>query len=86
MLKFSNQILPVLLVHDTSSFNTYLVRTMNSKKICAELFMGISGETCNEDKIGVVLPSSFDDKDWNELIFEEKALGPPEYSQWESRN
>ena len=39
-----------------------------------------------EDKIGVMLPSSFDDKDWNELTFEEKALGPPEYSQWESRN
>ena len=39
-----------------------------------------------EDKIGVMLPSSFEDKDWNELTFEERAFGPPEYSQWESRN
>ena len=39
-----------------------------------------------DDKIGIMLPSSFDDKDWNNLSFEERASGPPEYSLWESRN
>ena len=39
-----------------------------------------------KDKLGVILPSSFDDKEPNEFTFEERALGPPGYSQWESRN
>ena len=39
-----------------------------------------------KEEIGVMLPSSFDGKDWHELTFEEKVHGPPEYSGWESRN
>ena len=37
-------------------------------------------------EIGVILPSSFDGKDSDELIIEQIVHGPPEYSQWESRN
>ena len=35
---------------------------------------------------GVMLPSSFDGKEWSDLTFEEQIHGPPEYSQWEDRN
>ena len=39
-----------------------------------------------KSEIGVMLPSSFDGKEWNDLTFEEQIHGPPEYSQWEDRN
>jgi hypothetical protein len=39
-----------------------------------------------KEEIGVMLPSSLDGRDWDELSFEEQVHGPPEYSQWESRN
>lgn len=39
-----------------------------------------------KDEIGVMLPSSFDDRESNDLTFEEQVHGPPEYSQWENRN
>ena len=39
-----------------------------------------------KEEIGVMLPSSFDGKDRDELSFEEQVYGPPEYSQWEERN
>ena len=37
-------------------------------------------------EIGVMLPSSFDGKDSDDLTMEEQIHGPPEYSQWEDRN
>ena len=37
-------------------------------------------------EIGVMLPSSFDGKDSDDLTMEEQIHGPPEYSQWEERN
>ena len=37
-------------------------------------------------EIGVMLPSSFDGKDSDELTIEQIVHGPLEYSQWESRN
>ena len=39
-----------------------------------------------KSEIGVMLPSSFDGKDSDELTIEQIVHGPPEYSQWESRN
>ena len=39
-----------------------------------------------DDKIGVILTSSFDEKEWGELSFEEQFPRQPEYSQWENRN
>jgi len=39
-----------------------------------------------KEEIGVMLPSSFDGRDWDELSFEEQVYGSPEYSQWEDRN
>ena len=39
-----------------------------------------------KSEIGVMLQSSFDGKDSDELTIEQIVLGPPEYSHWESRN
>ena len=39
-----------------------------------------------KSEIGVMLPSSFDGKDSDELTIEQMVHGPPEYSQWEERN
>ena len=37
-------------------------------------------------EIGVMLPSSFDDKEFEELTIEEIVDGPSEYSEWNQRN
>jgi len=39
-----------------------------------------------KSEIGVMLPSSFDGIDSDELTIEQIVHGPPEYSQWEERN
>ena len=39
-----------------------------------------------KSEIGVMPPSSFDGKEWNELNFEGHIQGPSEYSQWEQGN
>ena len=39
-----------------------------------------------KSEIGVMLPSSFDGIDSDELTVEQIVHGPPEYSQWENRN
>ena len=38
------------------------------------------------EEIGVMLPSSFDDKEFEDLTIEEIADGPPEYGEWNRRN
>ena len=39
-----------------------------------------------KSEIGVLLPSSFDGRECNDLSFKEQVHRPPEYSQWEDRN
>tara|TARA_B100000963_G_scaffold322041_1_gene305801 strand:+ start:32 stop:241 length:210 start_codon:yes stop_codon:yes gene_type:complete len=39
-----------------------------------------------KSEIGVMLPSSFDGMDSDELTVEQIVHGPPEYSKWENRN
>ena len=39
-----------------------------------------------KSEIGVLLPSSFDGKDSDELTIEQIVHGPSEYSHWERRN
>ena len=38
------------------------------------------------EDIGVMLPSSFDDMEFDDLTVEEIIKGPPEYSLWNERN
>ena len=35
---------------------------------------------------GVMLPSSFDGRDSDELAIEQIVQGPPKYSQWDGKN
>ena len=42
--------------------------------------------TPKKSEIGVMLPSSFDGIDNDELTIGQIVHGPPEYSQWENRN
>ncbi len=39
-----------------------------------------------KEEICVMRPSSFDEREWNDLTFEEQTHGPPEHSQLEDRN
>ena len=39
-----------------------------------------------DDKIGVIITSSFDEKKWGGLLFEEQVPRQTEFSQWENRN
>ena len=39
-----------------------------------------------KEEIGAMLSSSFDGKDWDELLSEEQVYGSPEYAGWGSRN
>jgi hypothetical protein len=38
------------------------------------------------EEIGVILPSSFDNKEFEDLTVEQVANGPSEYSLWNNRN
>ena len=38
------------------------------------------------EEIGIMLPSTFDDKEFEDLTIEEIADGPPEYGEWNGRN
>ena len=38
------------------------------------------------EEIGMILPSSFDDMEFEDLAVEEIADGPPEYSLWNRRD
>ena len=38
------------------------------------------------EEIGVMLASSFDDKEFEDLTVEQVANGPAEYSSWNGRN
>ena len=40
----------------------------------------------DSEEIGVMLPSTFDDNEFEDLTIEEIADGPPEYGDWNKRN
>ena len=88
MLKFvKSDFAPVLPVHDSFIMRYTIGENDEFEEDMRRAFHGhFKRDIQKEDKIGVMLPSSFDDKEPNEFTFEERALGPPGYSQWESRN
>ncbi len=88
MLKFvKSDFAPVMPVHDSFIMQYTFGENDELEEDMRRAFHGhFKRDIQIDNKIGVMLPSSFDDKDWNELTFEEKVLGPPEYSGWESRN
>ena len=88
MLKFAkSDYAPVLPIHDSFIMQFAFGESDELEEDMRRAFYGqFKKDIKIDDKIGIMLPSSFDDKDWNNLSFEEQASGPPEYSLWESRN
>ena len=88
MLKFAkSDYAPVLPIHDSFIMQFAFGESDELEEDMRRAFYGqFKKDIKIDDKIGIMLPSSFDDKDWNNLSFEERASGPPEYSLWESRN
>ena len=88
MLKFAkSDHAPVLPIHDSFIMQFAFGESDELEEDMRRAFYGqFKKDIKIVDKIGIMLPSSFDDKDWNNLSFEERASGPPEYSLWESRN
>ena len=78
---------PVLPVHDSFIMHYAYGELGELEEEMRRAFHGHFKKDINvKSEIGVMLPSSFEDKDWSDLTFEEQVNGPPEYSQWESRN
>jgi hypothetical protein len=88
MLKFVKaEFAPVLPVHDSFIMHYAYGDLGELEEEMRRAFHGhFKRDIKVKEEIGVMLPSSFDGKDWDELTFEEKVHGPPEYSGWESRN
>ena len=88
MLKFvKSEFVPVLPVHDSFIVHYGRGELGELEEDMRRAFHGhFKKDIKVKEEIGVMLPSSFDGKDWDELSFEEQVHGPPEYSQWEDRN
>ena len=78
---------PVLPVHDSFIMHYAYGELGELEEEMRMSFHGHFKKDINvKSEIGVMLPSSFDGKEWNDLTFEEQIHGPPEYSYWEDRN
>ena len=78
---------PVLPVYDSFIMHYAYGELGGLEEEMRRSFHGHSKKDINvKSEIGVMLPSSFDGKDSDELTIEQIVHGPPEYSQWESRN
>jgi hypothetical protein len=78
---------PVLPVHDSFIMHYAYGELGELEEEMRRAFHGHFKKDINvKSEIGVMLPSSFDGKEWSDLTFEEQVHGPPEYSQWEDRN
>ena len=88
MLKFvKSEFVPVLPVHDSFIVHYGHGELGELEEDMRRAFHGhFKKDIKVKEEIGVMLPPSFDGKDWGELSFEEQVYGPPEYSGWENRN
>ena len=78
---------PVLPVHDSFIMHYAYGELGELEEEMRRSFHGHFKKDINvKSEIGVMLPSSFDGKEWSDLTFEEQIHGPPEYSKWEDRN
>ena len=78
---------PVLPVHDSFIMHYAYGELGELEEEMRKSFHGhFKKSIAVKEEIGVILPSSFDNKEWDDLSFEEQVHGPVEYSQWEDRN
>ena len=77
---------PVLSVHDSFIMHYPYGEFGELEEEMRRSFHGHFKKDINvKSEIGVMLPSSFDGKDSDELTIEQIVHGPPEYSQWEEK-
>ena len=88
MLRFAkSDYAPVLPIHDSFIMQHAFGESDELEEDMRRAFFGqFKKDIKINDKIGVIVPSSTDVKEWDKLTFEEKLHGPAEYSQWENRN
>ena len=88
MLKFAKQEdAPVLPVHDSFIMHYAYGNLDELEEEMRRAFHGqFKKDIRVKDEIGVMLPSSFDGREIDDLSIEEIIKGPPEYSRWEERN
>ena len=88
MLKFAkSDYAPVLPLHDSFIMQYAFGESDDLEEDMRRAFYGqFKKDIKIEDKIGVMLPSSFNGKDWHDLTNEQQTSGPSEYRQWEVRN
>ena len=88
MLKFARQEdAPFLPVHDSFIMHYAYGDLGELEEEMRRAFHGqFKKDIRVKDEIGVMLPSSFDGREIDDLSIEEIIKGPPEYSQWEGRN
>ena len=78
---------PVLPVHDSFIMHYAYGDLGELEEEMRRAFYGQFRKDINvKSEIGIMLPSSFDGMDGDELTVEQIVHGPPEYSQWENRN
>ena len=78
---------PVLPVHDSFIMHYAYGDLGELEEEMRRAFYGQFRKDINvKSEIGVMLPSSFDGMDSDELTLGQIVHGPPEYSQWENRN
>ena len=88
MLKFvKSDFAPVLPVHDSFIMHYAYGELGELEEDIRRAFHGhFKKDIKVKEEIGVMLPSSFDGMDSDELSAEQIVHGPPKYSGWESRN
>ena len=88
MLKFvKSEFVPVLPVHDSLIVHYGHGDLGELEEDMRRAFHGhFKKDIKVKEEIGLMLPSSFDDREWNDLTFEEQMHWPSEYSHWENRN
>ena len=88
MLRFAkSDYAPVLPLHDSFIMQHAFGESDELEEDMRRAFYGhFKKDIKIDDKIGVILTSPFDQKEWSELTFEEQFPRQPEYSQWQNRN
>ena len=78
---------PVLTVHDSFFLHYAFGNTGELEEAMRRAFHDhFKKDIKVSEEIGMILPSSFDDMEFEDLAVEEIADGPPEYSLWNRRN
>ena len=79
---------PFLLVHDSFTMHHAFGEELGEieEAIKRAFYEAFGRDITVKSEIGVLLPSSFDGMDVDEMTLKQIIEGPPEYRGWQSRN